>query len=206
MPYRQKYFTSDWLNIHPVFYNTKTKKVSKNINDVIDKQDFSFDPEGFNNYLDYGFSVFGQTPIKNVKFLDPCQKIIISKTGIKITNLSDPVSKFSRKQTDIEQVVKILATSLQKWQKKNKKIILPLSGGFDSRLLLKLLDKSISDIFSFTYGLSPDQRRSIEVVNAQSEAVNKSISWHQIPLSQFHNYIDEWYQLIGLSTHLHGMY
>ena len=54
----EKVFTSDWLNLHPVFYNTKTLDISHNIKDVIDYCDLELDPEGFNNYLDFGYSVF----------------------------------------------------------------------------------------------------------------------------------------------------
>ena len=64
-----KHYETDWLNTKPVFYNEKTKKVSYNINDVIDYANLEFDPEGLGNYLDFGYSVLGHTPVKGVKFL-----------------------------------------------------------------------------------------------------------------------------------------
>ena len=72
---RDRVWSTDWLASKPVFYNTKTKKVSHNVNDVIDTNDNEFHHSGFNNYLETGDSVFGQTPVINVKFLSPHSKI-----------------------------------------------------------------------------------------------------------------------------------
>ena len=64
----QVVFKTDWLASNPIFYNEKLGKVSLNINDVIDFRNLEFHPEEFNNYLDFGYSILEQTPIKNVKF------------------------------------------------------------------------------------------------------------------------------------------
>jgi hypothetical protein len=50
-------FETDWLASQPVFYNERTGKASHNINDVIDYTNLEFDREGFNNYVDFGYSV-----------------------------------------------------------------------------------------------------------------------------------------------------
>ena len=44
---------TDWLGSEPVFYNEKTKLISKNMLDVIDYDNFEFDEEGLNNYLQF---------------------------------------------------------------------------------------------------------------------------------------------------------
>lgn len=59
-------FKTDWLASKSVFYNKKTKKISYNINDVIDWINFSIDQEGLYLYVLFGYSILGKTPIKNV--------------------------------------------------------------------------------------------------------------------------------------------
>ena len=71
---------NDWLGSIPVFYNTKDVIVSTLClkafrNKVID-------PEGLNNYFEFGYSVFEQTPFLDVKFLRYFSKIRIDEGGI----------------------------------------------------------------------------------------------------------------------------
>ena len=69
--------------------------MSYNINDVIDYRNLEIDPEGFNNYLDFGYSVFQQTPIKHVKFLRHSSRLSIDdRHQIKIDYLDDPIEKW----------------------------------------------------------------------------------------------------------------
>ena len=95
---------------------------------------------------------------------------------------------------------------MQDWESRsNGPILVPTSGGFDSRLL-NLAVKDRSRICSFTYGLSSDQSDSFEVVHAKKISEILGTSWQQIPIGDFHHYFDEWDRLYGLSTHAHGMY
>ena len=62
-------FITDWLASTPVFYNEVTKQISRNINDVVDWGNLTFDPEGLSHYLSAGYSVFERTPIFGVRML-----------------------------------------------------------------------------------------------------------------------------------------
>jgi asparagine synthetase B (glutamine-hydrolysing) len=203
----QKKWISDWLNLKPIFYNEKTLKVSHNINEVIDNSDIEFHPEGLLNYLEFGYSAFGQTPLKNVKFLEPCSELSISNAKIKIKKLKDPAERvFSEKPTSIDEVVKLIKGKLDSWvDKQSDKIILPMSGGLDSRMLALLIN-SKKKLSCFTYGTSPNQKRSFEVGNAKIFCKKYNIQWGQIPIGDCLNYLDEWDNLFGISTHAHGMY
>ncbi|MDR0711935.1 MAG: hypothetical protein LBF67_06295 [Prevotellaceae bacterium] len=95
--------SSDWLASNPVFYNEKTMRVSENINDVIDFPNMEFDTEGLSAYLDFGYSVFGSTPLKNVKFLLPNEslqmadnKLIVNKGGVKRMSLNCCISQATK--------------------------------------------------------------------------------------------------------------
>jgi hypothetical protein len=97
---------------------------------------------------------------------------------------------------------------VQQWERElpsDQYIVLPLSGGYDSRLLLWCLDNK-ERVRAFTYGSSAKQHESFEVVVARSVAEKLGVSWEQIQLGYFHRYMDAWYDLYGISTHAHGMY
>lgn len=204
-----KKYTTDWLASKPVFYNEKTLKISYNTNDVVDYSDIEFHPEGFNNYLDFGYSVFQQTPLRNVKFLSHSSEIWVENNKLKIVEKPDPVIKWFEENPgykDEEEVLELIKKKVRDWENKTKgDIILPLSGGYDSRLLAYFIEEK-SRLRAFTYGISNIQEDSYEVINAKEICKRLGISWKQILLGDQHKYFDDWDQHFGISTHAHGMY
>ncbi|HEV2915716.1 MAG TPA: hypothetical protein VGX92_20715 [Pyrinomonadaceae bacterium] len=200
-------FETDWLASQPVFYNQSNKKVSHNINDVIDVCDFEFHAEGFNNYLDFGYAVLGQTPLRDVQFLRHSSRLTRHDDGrIEIEYLDDPVDAWLGKTSHEDDVLQLLYSSVRDWEKRvTGEIILPTSGGYDSRLL-NLLIEDRSRIRSFTYGISENQAESYEVVHARKLSELLGTRWEQIRLGDYHLYFDEWDKLYGVSTHAHGLY
>lgn len=190
-----KKYTTDWLNTYPVFYNEKTGAASHNVNDVIDWQDVRIHPEGLYNYVDFGYSVFGQTPVMDVKFLLPC----CTYEDGKITRHPDP----SEMSVDGD-VFEAIKWGVINFQLDHDKTILPLSGGYDSRLLACMVDPVITD--AYTFGISPLQTDSSEVVRAEKVAHKLKIKWKQIFLGDYHDYIDDWLGWYGPAVHAHGMY
>jgi len=200
-------YETDWLSSKPVFYNDLTGKVSYNVNDVIDYTNLEFDPEGLNNYLDFGYSVFEQTPVKHVKFLRHSSRLMVNDNGrIEIECLDDPLEKWIGKTSHEHDILQLLSTTVRCWEKSVEgEIILPTSGGYDSRLLNFFIDDK-SRIRSFTYGLSDNQAESFEVVYARKLSEILGTRWEQIELGDFHSYFSEWDRIFGISTHAHGMY
>lgn len=204
----EKYQT-DWLASEPIFYNEKTLKISHNINDVIDWSNIEFNPEGLNNFLDFGYSVFEQTPLKNVKILRFSSEIYRKKGRLIIREYPDPVIKWIKSHKNFipeEEVLKFIKEKINDWEKGTKgNIVIPTSGGYDSRLLNYLIEDR-SRIKAFSYGISYDQENSFEVLNAKELCRKLGIEWKQIGLGDFHKYFDEWDRKFGISTHAHGMY
>lgn len=200
-------YETDWLASRPIFYNTETAKVSCNINQVIDFDNIEFHPEGFNNYLNFGYSVFEQTPIKNVKFMRHSSKLsVYDDNSLEVEYFQDPVEKWLGKTTNENEVLDLIHEKISIWEKTvSGDIVLPLSGGFDSRLLVSMIS-DVSRLKCFTYGISPNQGESFEVVHAKEIAERLNLYWRQIELGDFHNYFEEWNNLFGVSTHAHGMY
>jgi hypothetical protein len=200
-------FETDWLGSHPVFYHETTGRVSHNVNDVIDYANLEFDADGFNNYLAFGYSVFGQTPIRQVKFLSHSSRLSRRSDGrFHVESLPDPSETWLNRVSTEEEVLHRLRQSVEEWEERVcGEIVIPTSGGYDSRLL-NLLITDRSRIRSFSFGLSDKQKESFEVVRARKFCELLGIRWEQIPLGDFHVYFDEWHRLFGISTHAHGMY
>jgi hypothetical protein len=203
-------FETDWLASKPFFYNLKNGLASSNINNITNcNTSINFHPEGLQNYLDYGYSVFGQTPLENVKFLPPSSRLFRQHDGkLIVEQMNDPVEKWIDYSLSENDIIDLIQERVQKWEKNlpsNQEIILPLSGGFDSRLLLWCL-RDKSRVRAFTYGLSSNQDRSIEIVHAKALAKHFNLNWKQITLGEYHNYFSDWNQEFGISTHAHGMY
>lgn len=197
---------TDWLASEPVFYNEMTGEISYNINDVIDWNNIDFHPEGLINYLDFGYSVFEQTPLKGIKFLRHSSQVSNENGRINLAYFDDMALKQIGKETSEDDVMQMLERKINEWADKSTgDIVLPVSGGYDSRLLA-LLMKDKSRISAFTYGISEKQEESFEVVKARKIAEILSLKWQFIPLGRFHNYFEDWDKAYGISTHAHGMY
>lgn len=199
-------YETDWLASQPIFYNERTGSASDNINDIIVLDDFVFHPEGFNNYLDYGYSVFCQTPVQDVKILPPNSRLECINGQIVIESLPDPVEKWEGKTTSPRESIALLKSAIQSWEKNIEgEIVIPTSGGYDSRLLNYFI-KDRSKLRTFTYGISKFQDKSFEVNYAKKLSLILNTEWQRIQLHDFHQYFETWDNLFGVSTHSHGMY
>jgi hypothetical protein len=200
-------FESDWLASNPLFYNEVTGKYSHNINDVIENEDIAISPEGLFNYLDFGYSVFEHTPVKNVRMLRHSSRFYSDRNGgYRIEYLEDPVWRYLGKASDENDVLEMILGKVREWENTvSGEIIIPTSGGYDSRLLNYFIEDK-SRIRSFTYGISLEPDKSFEVVIAKRLSELLETRWEMIPLGEFNRYLDVWNSLFGVSTHAHGMY
>jgi len=200
------FIENDWLGSIPVFYNFKNKIVSTLSNLCVN--DKIIHTEGLSNFGEFGYSVFEQTFFEDVKFMRYYSKLIISSNNIEIKYKQDPILNencFSN-QTNRKEVVSLMKDYILNIENQTSgDIILPTSGGNDSRILNYLL-KNKSRIKSFTYGISQDQSKSTEVIHAKKISEIYNTSWSRIELKDFHNYINQWVEIYGISTHAHGMY
>ena len=130
-------YQSDWINSHPIFYNTKNLKVSTNINNVIEWGNFEFDNEGLHNYLKTGYLIFDKTVFKDVYRLPPNSQInIVINNGVRsfiITNYDDPVLKHLDGESTSEECLHKLETHINNFEIcfSDKRYLLPLSGGHE---------------------------------------------------------------------------
>jgi hypothetical protein len=199
-------YESDWLASRPFFYNVKTGAASANINDLIDLENVEFDPEGFNDYLDFGFSVFEHTPVRDVRLLRYSSRLYRGPQGLRVEYLDDPAEQWYDRRSTVDEVLELASAEINAAAAATTgDLVVPTSGGFDSRLINLLLSDR-SRVRAFTYGVSDDPLRSTEVVKAREVANRLGLRWQTVPLGEFHRYLSAWDALYGVSTHAHGMY
>ncbi|MEM6630826.1 MAG: asparagine synthase-related protein [Bacteroidota bacterium] len=201
---------SDWLATQTFFFNSHTGKISQSISEVINFANFEWNWEGLENYLSIGYSVLGETPVKNVKFLQANSHLVKDKKGQLTTfeNYDKEQELLGKLEVETQpaEVVELLRSKIVSWERKtDRPIILPLSGGYDSRFIFSALQDK-KRLHCFTYGLSADQAKSLEVVRAKSIVEAFDTNWTFVALGAFNEYLDSWYQVFGCSTHAHGMY
>ncbi|ERJ57795.1 asparagine synthetase B family protein [Sphingobacterium paucimobilis] len=196
----------NWVGFDTVFYNESTGKHSLSINEVIDFSNLEIDPEGLAAYLDFGYCVFGRTPVKHVHYLLPHQVLKKIDGKLAVEEGTDTTLAYLDKETHEEDVLELLRQRVQHWESSfTEDILIPTSGGFDSRLLnLLIADKS--RIHAYTYGTSNNQGRSREVVYAKELATRLGIHWQRVDLGSFNGYQNDWFDLFGCSVGAVGTY
>lgn len=184
---------SDWLNTSPVFYNKITKKISGKISDVIDWNNLDFDKDGLYNYLRFGYIVFEKTPIKNVERIPPNSTIFRyrnpeGKLEISINVNEDPVIDFLDRKSSPEECLYILKKSISNKindeKAAGKKLLLPLSGGYDSRIIFSMIDEK-SRIQAITYDVSLSEHFSSETINAKTICHKFNVKWQKVDVRQY---------------------
>src|SRR5690606_17110081 len=94
----------NWVGYGTVFYHEKTGKISKSIEEVIDYANLEIDLAGLSAYLDYGYAVFGRTPVKHVKYLLPNEILSMVDGKIQVTEGEETIQHQFGKRTSEEDV------------------------------------------------------------------------------------------------------
>lgn len=196
---------NDWLGSIPVFYNKKNNIVSTFL-DVCSKTG-KWNEQGVFNYLKYGFNIFGTTPFDDVEHLRFYSKLIVSSEKTKVIYKRDPAldkNKFAgaSEQEIWEQITKNINNYANKLE---GDIIIPTSGGMDSRLL-NLLIKDKRRIKSYSFGISAKQNDSYEVLIAKEACDKLGVEWKQIELLGGDDYYKQWHNIMGSSCLINGLF
>jgi hypothetical protein len=199
---------TDWLGLPRVYYHEVTGAVGGSILEVVDPADADWDPEGLENYLAFGYSVFGRTPVRHVRFLGPAMRLRRTAGGVAVEQRADGVAAcLERPLPEGALWERMRALVGERERSSDGTIVVPLSGGLDSRLLVSLVGER-DRVHAYTYGVSERQERSCEVVHAREVCRRLGVAWEHVPVGGFHDpaYFDAWFRLFGPATHAHGMY
>lgn len=199
----------NFLGLPKIFYRESDNKFSFNFGDLVDYDKFELCTTGTAEYLDFGYSVFGITPVRGIKYVLPGHDVVI-KDGCIIdickTNQFYDNGKWLEDNIGTHDVIELLEGYLKANIAEND-VILPLSGGRDSRLLAHLTRK-FTNVECFTYGTNAAQYNSAEVFLAAKYAKLFNLPWSRIHLNNYFSdyYVSDWLSRYSTTTHLHGMY
>jgi asparagine synthetase B (glutamine-hydrolysing) len=198
--------SSGWLGENPIYYNLSSSHYGNSIWDAIGRNDLKIDLDGLADYFKFGYSVFGSTPVSGVNFLRPNENLILKDDGtLGVVRTLDPVDTWVGVETSIKDAV----DQFFDWEfrcDENDEVILPLSSGLDSRMLLLYLKNKNLKFSTYSYGTSRLQHDSSELIVARDIARRADAPWRQIVLNNYHAEIGTWFKRYGPAMHLHGMY
>ncbi len=132
------------------FYYFKSDKdffIDLHLSNIIKKAKFklALDKEAVNEFVKSGFILNNKTLIQNIYKLPPLKTLFYQKD---LELLSSKYVQYKDKELNYAEALKKELSSLDK-------IIIPLSGGYDSTLL-SYLTKDLKDKYSFTVGSTKD--------------------------------------------------
>lgn len=195
---------TDWLGEEKIFFD---KTLPMNERQLLQSESLRLDPEGLGVFLEFGYAAFGKSIFKGVSQLLPNEKLVREPDGAyKKVTLEDPMYSFSKIQTEEEILWTIRMRINQHLDSNEKVVVLPLSGGLDSRILLwALRDQPRERIRAYSYGVSYPQRSSREAIVARDMAKKEGVRWELVPVGSFQKLQKEWIELMGVHQHAHGM-
>jgi asparagine synthetase B (glutamine-hydrolysing) len=200
-------FETDWLGSRPVYYNELTGTAGRDVNDVIAFADVEIDGEGLAVYLAAGYSVFGHTPVRGVRFLPANARLWRDDDGsLRVEELPLDLEERLAQRRGEDEIIEMLRARVRAAESAARgDIVIPTSGGYDSRLL-NLMVAAPARVRSFTFGATPRQWDSLEVARARALALKLGVRWERVHLGPFHSYLDAWDDVFGPAVHAHGMY
>jgi len=194
--------TNNWIGASPKFFSSSNNEVfGSHLANMNGKEK---DKLGLFLYLKAGYCVFGRTPYRDVRFLRANQTL----AGPKILDTNYGfLEKLAYQDTSkVDTALELISKWVQEMEKSTEgKIIVPLSGGLDSRLLLSMIQDR-SRIEAFTYGQSWNESKSNEVKRAEALSKKMGFNWRHIVLKGYSRFTPAWIETRGASSHAHGMY
>lgn len=199
---------TNWLGSNLVFYDLTRNLWSANFHELMKNHFLEYSDEGLRLYLKNGYMSFGQTIFKNINYTLANEKLMRDDQGIlSVVPSEDSVCSNLTRTSSLEEVKDLMDRWFRTFREREDftSVILPLSGGLDSRWMASYLH-GYENLNSYTYGVSAIQRYSYEVTLARNCAMTHGINWKFIQIGDFHDYMDLNQEIYGPSMHAHSMY
>jgi hypothetical protein len=194
--------SNDWCGSAPIFFeNSYNAPIGRKLSV---RPESVYDDFGLFLYLKAGYSLFGRTPYRDYSFIRANQ--VITNSKLEDSNVNFISRLVDRRTVSVEKVLELISGWIEDFERTTTgKIIVPLSGGLDSRLLISFI-RDKSRIEAFTFGQSWNQAKSNEVIKAEALSKKLNFNWRHISLSGYSHNTEKWMEKWGPSCHAHGMY
>ena len=155
--------------------------VFDDVNDFRKKRSLELDETFVHEYLSSGFVWRGDTIFKKVKSVKAGELIEVDSRGILHTDYHVPYPNLGKISCDEQTLIAKIEETFKRATRRllesvnGRRIVVPLSGGYDSRLLVNYLHKvGCNNVLCYTYGRKGNQDSSC------SEQVAKALGyeWH----------------------------
>lgn len=201
------YLISDKVRSRPLFYCLDNSiQVSDNFYTILNSQNFTVNPTSKDEYLHTGYVTSYDTLVDGIYQVEAAQVVELNEHNkAKRYNYWHfiPEKRLNDNRTETDWLVSLDKTMISIIDRlvklaDGRQIVIPLSGGYDSRAIALYLKKSgYTNILAFTFG----QPHSHEVKMSKKIADSLGIEWHNIIYSrskwlsirdsqQFKKYID----------------
>ncbi|CAZ95796.1 asparagine synthase C-terminal domain-containing protein [Zobellia galactanivorans] len=185
------FIVTDAVRTFPVFYTQEenTFHVSDSCEVLKKKYGSGIDTRAEGEFLGFGYCIREKTLLKNVFQVQAGEflKYSVSDKKLEKTFYTDYLTKevflaptFSELQSTLVNILEKLVDRMMLYIGK-KQVVLPLSGGYDSRLIACLLkSRGVENVICFTYGA----QYSPEVLISKKVAKELGYKWHFIEYTQ----------------------
>lgn len=194
------FIASDTTRIFPLFYiqNGNELFLSDNIVLLKEKLNISnFNERASDEFLATGHTLGNKTLLKNVFQLQSSEYICfenekINKQGFYFSYATNSLNINKCSYPELKkQAINTFENSFQRLvaSLNNRQVVIPLSGGYDSRLITVMLKKyNYSNVICYTYG----KKNNYEIENSKKTAETLGFKWVFIEYSNelINNYID----------------
>ena len=184
----------DHIRSIPLFYATVSDKLYlSNDSDWIVNQLSEHERSKLINteYELAGYVTGRDTRHPKIKQLLPGEKLYWEDNKLEIISKSAFTYSKQRKQKSVQDAVEVAEGAVKRLIEyaNGRQIVIPLSGGLDSRLIAGLIEKNgYQNVFSFTYGRTDTPEVSI----AEQRAASLNIEWEHIRYD--HEKWKQWYR------------
>ena len=193
------YLVADQLGSYPLLYGIKNGEcyISDNASDLKKYyQKETMNDMAIAEFLSMGYLSDNKTLFDHIKIVEAGSFIILSNTAIQKVKYHSHIYPIIRDKSDKELItcsVEIIEDAFKKILRtiKGKQIVIPLSGGYDSRLIACLCKKwSVDNVICYTYG----NLDSFEVEVSKKVARTLGLKWFFVEYTK-----EKWLRLCNSS-------
>lgn len=171
---------NDHLNVLPIYYAFKNGLFvfSSAIRPILDSSivSTSVDKTAIVEFALFDYTLGSKTYYEDINMLDFGKVFIVNETGLKESKYFHTNSLFHRKllnrQESFEMLSGLLHENTNLYAADAKKFLLSLTGGFDGRTNLALLDRPKEDFLCYSYGMPGSRQISVPMEIAQRLDIN----------------------------------
>lgn len=171
----------DSIRAFPIFYSKKQSKFTYNPRAILNN--LEYDQKGITELSMSSYVLGDRTLFKDIKQLRPGEIVYFPKFKKKQYFKFYPKKIYKKNIDQLSEELnlitnKIIKRVIEKY--KNKRILVPLSGGLDSRLVLsKLVEFGCQNLEAITYGI--DNNGELKIAREVAKKLN--VKWNFVPTS-----------------------